>query len=72
MNYTGRPEKVYTKVTVSEIAHLFGVSKYTVKHWIWTGRLNPTSLIDIINKYNNRYLLDRRIKNQPLRSSEDK
>ena len=57
-----RGEQVLLKVTYSELANLFKVSTHTVKKWTYLGKLDPSNLLDIIEKYNNSSMLDRRRK----------
>ena len=54
--------KCYKKITVIDLAELFNVSKETIRRWIKLKRLDPTSISDIIEKLNNRALLDYRMK----------
>ena len=56
-----RREKTLLKVTRSTLANLFGVSKYTIKRWVRAGLLNPRDLLDIIDKYLNRWKIDKRM-----------
>ena len=56
MNYSGRPEKTYKKITASVLAKLYGVSKYTIKVWIKNEKLDPSDLLDIIRLFNQRVL----------------
>lgn len=56
----GSKYKVYMKITVQSLSLLFGVSQRTISRWIQKGKLNPRSLKDIIDKYNDRSKLDYR------------
>ena len=58
--HTGASYTVFLKVTVSVLAGLFKTTESTIRRWIRLGKLNPESLLDIIEKYNNRFLLDAR------------
>lgn len=58
----GRKSTVFLKITVPCLASLFGACEETIRRWIRSDKINPTSLIDIIEKYNNRSLLDKRRK----------
>ena len=49
-------------VTYSKLATLFGCSHRTVRRWVQIGRLDPSNLLDIIDKYNNPDQLDHRKK----------
>jgi len=55
-----RNKKVYCKITKPQLSDLFEVPETTITGWIQHGNINPYSLTDIIYKYNNRHLLDRR------------
>jgi predicted site-specific integrase-resolvase len=55
-----RGERIYNKVRTSDLCRLFNCSTQTLMRWIRQGRLDPTKLEDIIEKYNNRGMLDRR------------
>ena len=57
----GRGETTHAKITYSTLADLFGVRVNTVRMWVYKGKLDPSNLLDIIEKYNNRYMLDGRI-----------
>jgi hypothetical protein len=50
------------KITIDDLTSLFKVAEPTVRRWIRLGRLDPSNLLDIIDKYNNRHLLDHRRK----------
>lgn len=57
---TGRsPSKFF--ITYKDLADLFEANTRTIGRWVSTGRLS-LNLKDIIHKYNNRHLLDRRRK----------
>lgn len=58
--FKGSKPKVYQTITVPKLSILFKVSERTIKRWIQQKRLDPTDIMDIISKYNNRYLLDHR------------
>ena len=58
---TGKP-RCYLPITKYELAELFSVSYKTVEYWIAKEKLNPRDLEDIIDKYNNRWKLDKRRK----------
>lgn len=61
--YRGGSKKVvFCEITYAKLAVLFNVSVRTVRQWVYDNRLDPTNLEDIIDKYNNRYKLDRRRK----------
>ncbi len=53
-------EHTLIKLKRSHLVKLFGVSKFTIDRWIRLKLLNPYSLEDIVDKYNNRYKLDKR------------
>jgi hypothetical protein len=56
----GRIPTVYCKITLQTLAELFQVSYRTIHRWIKQERLDPYSLEDIINKFNNPHYLDKR------------
>ena len=58
----GSQPTVLYEITYAKLAVLFNVSVHTIKKWKYNNLLNPYSLEDIIDKYNNRYKLDRRRK----------
>lgn len=55
-----RGQEIHCKITYSKLAELFGVQESTIRRWRSQSRLDTTSLVDIVHKYNNRYLLDKR------------
>jgi len=57
---------VYIKITISELCKLFNRKESTIRKWIYSKLLNPYDLKDIIHKYNNPHLLDRRKKNKEI------
>lgn len=61
----GRGQTVHLKITYTILANLFGVEINTVRHWVSKNKLDPSNLLDIIEKYNNRSLLDKRRKPFP-------
>jgi len=58
----GSKEKIWLRVRTSTLAKLFNVNKRTILRWIRLGLINPKDMLDIVNKYNNRHLLDRRMR----------
>jgi len=58
----GKKDIVYLEITSSYLSRLFGVPKRTINRWIQADKLDPTDLLDIIDKYNNREKLDYRRK----------
>ena len=60
--YTGGSTKVFLKVTTKELAELFEVTRRTIRRWVRLNRLDPTSLTDIVEKYNDPRALDKRKK----------
>lgn len=54
-------EKFLLKVRTGELARLFKVSKFTLRRWIRDKKLNPDSILDIIDKYLNRWKIDKRM-----------
>lgn len=54
--------RVHLKVTKQELATLFGVSVFTLDRWARLDLINLKDIKDIIDKFNNRHLLDRRRK----------
>ena len=56
----GSKKTVLAEITYDMLATLFGVSTHTMRKYISNKKINPYSLQDIIEKYNNRELLDRR------------
>jgi hypothetical protein len=60
--WTGGSRRVFVEVTTRELAQLLEVTEETIRRYIRSGRLDPYSLADIIDKYNNRHLLDKRRK----------
>lgn len=54
--------QILLKVRYAHLARLFNCSNWTVKRWVRLKLLDPTSLLDIIDKYNNRWKLDGRRK----------
>lgn len=55
-------EEILVKIRYSTLARLFNCRKSTVMRWKKQGKLDPYSLEDIIDKYNNREKLDYRRK----------
>ena len=58
----GSKEHTHLEITYSVLANLYKVSIITVRRWVSRGKLDPSDLLDIIEKYNNRELLDKRRK----------
>lgn len=58
--FSGKKPVVHISITTPVLAKLFNVKEYTVHNWIRNKRLDPSNLLDIIEKYNNPHLLDRR------------
>ena len=57
----GHP-RVYKKVRLSDLVLLFKRKPSTIQRWIRLGLLDPSSLTDIVEKYNNPQSLDKRMK----------
>ena len=57
-----RGQRVHLKITYSILAEVYGVSISAVKRWVYERLLDTSNLLDIIEKYNNRHLLDKRRK----------
>ena len=55
-----KADKILAKVRTSDLADLFGVSKRTIARWRSLGKLDTSSIVDIIDKYNNKAQLDGR------------
>ena len=53
-------EKIFIKVRTSDLCNLFNCSKETIRRWRVQGKLNPHSLEDVIEKYNDPSGLDKR------------
>jgi hypothetical protein len=53
-------ERIFLKVRTSTLCELFNCSPDTLRRWIRERRLDPSSLIDIVEKYNNPHMLDHR------------
>jgi hypothetical protein len=53
-------EKIFAQIRTSDLTELFQCSKRTLWRWVRLGRLDPSSLTDIIEKYNNPWMLDKR------------
>ena len=56
----GGSETTHLKITYSVLADLFDVKVDTVRKWVYYDKIDPSNLLDIIEKFNNRHLLDRR------------
>ena len=65
-NRISRGENIFLKITKQILADLFSVNKQTIQRWIRESKLNPYSMQDIIEKYNNKHLLDNRKKNNKI------
>lgn len=57
----GQPT-VHLKITTPLLSRLFKCSERTIWRWIKLNRLDPSNLLDIIDKYNNPQHLDYRRK----------
>lgn len=55
-------EKIWLKITYTVLERLFSARRETIEVWIRKGLLNPTNVLDIIDKYEHREKLDRRRK----------
>ena len=55
-----RKEKIFCAITYTDLERLFSTNRRTIQRWIQKGVLDPTDILDIIEKYNNPSLLDRR------------
>ena len=55
-------ERIYIKIQTSELCELYKCTPDTLRRWVRLGRLDPTSLVDIVDKYNNRWKIDGRMK----------
>jgi hypothetical protein len=70
-NQKGGTYKKHLTVTSKVLATLFGRSIPTIRRWIRSRLIDPTDLLDIIDKYNNREKVDRRrIASQESREEE--
>ena len=56
----GRKDEIFIEVTCSRLAELFNRNRRTIYRWIKENKLDPTNIIDIIDKFNNPHKLDRR------------
>jgi len=65
-----RGSKILATCTCEDIANLFEVSKWTIYRWAKEGLLNPNDFKDIVYKYNNRHLLDKRRKDSSPRGTK--
>ena len=55
-------QRPYFSIGRPELAELFNVKPCTISKWIELKKINPFDIKDIIDKYNNRSLLDKRKK----------
>lgn len=55
-----RKEKIFCAITYTDLEKLFNANRRTIQRWIQRGTLDPTDILDIIDKYNNKWKLDRR------------
>mgnify|MGYP001607790826 FL=1 len=55
-NYKGRSDKIYLKLTTTDLCSLFSISKRTLYNWIKTNQLNPTNIRSIIEQFNKNCL----------------
>jgi len=62
--YTKKGEKVWLRITYTHLEKLFSRDRMTISRWIADGRLDPTDIFDIIEKFNRPSLLDRRRKDK--------
>lgn len=53
-------EKIFLKIRTSTLCNLYKCSPDTLRRWVREDRFNPTDLLDIIDKYQNKWKLDRR------------
>lgn len=53
-----KPRGRYWIYTTNDLALLFKRRPSTIRRWILEDKLNPSSLKDIVDKYNDKYLLD--------------
>jgi hypothetical protein len=53
-------ERIFLKLRTSDLCRLFYCSPDTLRRWIRLGRIDPRSIEDIIEKYNNPNVLDKR------------
>ena len=51
---------IHLKVTTTVLSKLFNKQPSTIRRWIREGRIDPTSIEDIIDKFNNPSKLDYR------------
>jgi len=58
--YPANRDRVWLKLKTRDLAKLFNVSNETICRWARLGKLDPHSLLDIIDKYNNINMLDKR------------
>ena len=64
LHQRNKRRKIYCKITKPQLADLFSVPESTITSWIQHKKFDPSNLKDIILKFNNRFLLDKR-KKQP-------
>ena len=59
-------ERIFTRIQTSDLCNLYGCTPATLRRWIKRNKLDPGDLLDIIDKYLNKWKLDRRKKPESI------